>query len=119
MYSLPPYGYGYRHPYYGHLYIGSSAGIAYPTWPQSESLTTWSTGDQSPPFFDTVDLTATASANDEESPTAATAGDCKSNPRKRKDDCMPLVMPVLEIVGPAQGNKKRKDPTYSYLVNST
>ena len=87
--SLPPYGYGYRHPYYGHLYTGSSAGVAYSTWPQS--LTAWSTGDQSPPFFDTVDLTATASVNDEESPTAATAGDCRTSSRK-------------------------KDPTYSYLV---
>ena len=33
--------------------------IAYPTWPQS--LTVWSTGNQSLSFFDPVDLTATIS----------------------------------------------------------
>ena len=48
------YAYSYHHPYYGHLYAESTVGIAYPTWPQS--VTAWSTGDQSLPFFDTVDL---------------------------------------------------------------
>ena len=89
------------------------AGVAYPTWPQS--LTAWSTGDQSPPFFDTVDLTATASANDEESPTAATAGDCKSNPRKRKDDRMPLSYASAGDWR-TSSRKQKEDPTYSYLV---
>ena len=65
------------------------AGFAYPTWPQSLSFTACSTGDKSPLFFDPVDLTATASISNEEGPTAATAGDCKSNSRKRKEDGMP------------------------------
>ena len=111
--NLPPYGYGYRHPYCGHLYTGSSAGVAYPTWPQS--LTVWSTGDQSLPFFDIVDLTATVSANDEEGPTAATARDCKSNPRKRKDDSMPLSYASAGNCR-TSSRKQKEDPTYSYLV---
>ena len=111
--NLPPYGYGYRHPYCGHLYTGSSAGVAYPTWPQS--LTVWSTGDQSLPFFDTVDLIATASTNDEDGPTATTAGDCKSNPRKRKDDSMPLSYASAGDCR-TSSRKQKEDPTYFYLV---
>jgi len=84
----PPYAYGYHHPYYGHLYVGNTAGIAYPTWPQS--LTAWSAGNHSPPFWDPVDLTVTSPISYEEGPTAATAGDCKSSSRKRKEDDIPL-----------------------------
>ena len=106
----PPYAYGYRHPYYGDLYAGSTAGIAYPTWPQS--LSAWSTGNQSPPFFDPVDLTATVSVSDKEGPTTATAGDCKSSSRKRKEDGMFLSS---ASAGDCRSSSK-EDPTYSYLV---
>ena len=106
----PPYAYGYHHPYYGHLYARNTAGLAYPTWPQS--LTAWSTGNQSPPFFDPVDLTVKASVSDEEGPTAATAGDCKSSSRKRKGDGMPLTS---ASAGECRSSSK-EDPIYSYLV---
>ena len=103
----PPYAYGYHHPYYGHLYAGNTAGIAYPSWPQS--LTAWSTGNQSPsPFFYHVDLTATASVCDEQGPTVSTAGDRK----KRKEDGMPLSSASARECR----SSSKEDPTYSYLV---
>ena len=84
----PPYVYSYQHPYYGHLYSRNMAGIAFPTRPQS--LTVMSAGNHSPTFCDPVDLTATVSISDKKCPTAATAGDCKSSSRKRKEDGIPL-----------------------------
>ena len=76
----PPYAYCYRHGYYGHLYGGSMAGIILP-----QSLTARSTGNQSLPFFDPVDLPLTVSISDEE--------------------VQPLQLP--EIVRAAQGSAKR------------
>ena len=101
----PPYAYGYHHPYYGHLYAGNMAGIAYPTWPQP--LTASSTGNQSPsPFFDHVDVTATAPVSDEEGPNA------ESSSRKRKEDGMPLSSASARECR----SSSKEDPTYSYLV---
>jgi len=105
----PPYAYGYHHPYYGHLYAGNTTGIAYPTWPQS--LTAWSAGNHSPPFCDPVDVTETAPVSDEEGPTAATAGDCKSSSRKRKDD-----IPLSSASAGECRSSSKEDPTYSYLM---
>ena len=68
------YVYSYHHPYYGHLYAESTVGIAYPTWPQS--VTAWSTGDQSLPFLiPSTYITATTFVDDKEDPTAAISGD--------------------------------------------
>jgi len=59
-----------------------------------------------------VDLTATAPVSDEEGPTAATAGDCKSSSRKRKEDGIPLS----SASAAEYRSSSKEDPTYSYLV---
>ena len=80
--SLPPFGYGYHHPYYGHLYTRSLPGVAYPTWPQSHPR----------------------KRKDDCMPLSyASAGDCRTSSRKQNEDL--TYSYLVKIIPP--NNKKR------------